>query len=82
SAAQKRGSSGGHDRHRNSAVRRGESGPQRRSISDRASGRVEALEPDPLPLAIVRLLLVLTAYAAVALAASALTRMILRAAGA
>jgi len=80
-AAAKRGSSGGHDRLRDSSVRRSDSAPQRRSISDRASGRAELLEPDPLPLALVRLLLVLTAYAAVALAASALTRMALRAAG-
>lgn len=75
----KRGSSGSHNRLRESAVTRGESGPQRRSISDRTSGRTKALEPDPLPLAMVRLVLVLTAYSAVALAASALTRMALRA---
>lgn len=81
SGGAKRGSSGGHDRLRDSAVRRSDSAPQRRPISARASARVEALEPDPLPLAIVRLLLVLTAYAAVALGASALTRMVLRAAG-
>lgn len=83
SGGAKRGSSGGHDRLRDSSVRRSESAPQRRPITARASGRLETpLEPDPLPLALVRLLLVLTAYMAVALAASALTRMVLRAVGA
>lgn len=59
-----------------------DSAPQRRPLAERSSGRAESVEPDPIPLALLRCALVLCAYAAVAVAASALTRIALRALGA
>ncbi|HBP23766.1 MAG TPA: hypothetical protein DEA08_39065 [Planctomycetes bacterium] len=62
----KRSSSAGHQR------------PQRRPLTERSSGGFAAIEPDPPALLVLRLVLLGCGYVLIALAVSALTRIVLR----